>query len=166
MMGMKATRSLLGTAEVLRQGFCAWFARRLLGTAEALRRDASAWFARRKKKASALAVTRDLNEIVHQILVIGLVISAVLMLVGLAIDLVLHRVLPTTVVPPVEALQRAVSLRPSGFLSLGLLTLILTPLLRVVGSLVVFVWERDWRYAGVTALVLVVMLASLWVGQA
>jgi uncharacterized membrane protein len=112
-----------------------------------------------------LAATRDLNEVVHQILVIGLVLSAVLMLVGLVIDLVLQGALPTTVLPPAEAVRRALSLRPSGFLSLGLLTLILTPLLRVVGSLVVFAWERDGRYVAVTALVLIVMLVSLWVGQ-
>lgn len=120
----------------------------------------------RGEKASALAVTRDLNEMVHWVLVIGLFVSAILMLIGLAIDLLLHRALPATVVPPAEAIRRAASLRPSGFLSLGLLTLILTPLLRVVGSLLVFAWERDGRYVVVTALVLIVMLVSLWVGQA
>jgi len=39
-------------------------------------------------------------------------------------------------------------------------------LLRVVGSLIVFIWERDGRYAAITGLVLIVMLISLWVGQA
>ncbi len=159
---MKATRSQI--AQALRHDFGVWLARRWSGATEVLRRGATGWLAR-KKRASALAATRDLNEVVHQILVIGLVLSAVLMLVGLVIDLVLQGALPTTVLPPAEAVRRALSLRPSGFLSLGLLTLILTPLLRVVGSLVVFAWERDGRYVAVTALVLIVMLVSLWVGQ-
>ncbi len=162
---MKATRSLLGTAQMVRRGLGVWLARRWAGTAGVLWRVVSARLAR-GKKASALAVTRDLNEMVHRILVIGLFVSAILMLMGLVIDLVLHRTLPATVVPPAEAIRRAVSLRPSGFLSLGLLTLILTPLLRVVGSLIVFAWERDGRYVVITALVLMVMLVSLWVGQA
>jgi uncharacterized membrane protein len=103
---------------------------------------------------------------VHRVLVVGLLISALFMLIGLAMDLLLHHTLPTTVFPPAEAIRRAISLRPSGFLSLGLLTLILTPLLRVVGSLLIFAWERDGRYVIITALVLIVMVVSLWIGQA
>lgn len=119
-----------------------------------------------KKRVTALTVTRDLNEAVHRILVVGLVASALLMLIGVAIDLAQRQALPTTVLPPTEAIRQAFHLDASGFLSLGVLTLILTPLLRVVGSLIVFLWERDGRYAAITGLVLIVMLVSLWVGQA
>jgi uncharacterized membrane protein len=118
-----------------------------------------------KASGSLPPPTRDLNEVVHGVLVVGLVVSAVLMLVGLGLDLLLNRTMPTEVLRPGEALRRAVVLRPSGFFSLGLIVLMLTPLFRVIGSVVVFVWERDWRYAGVTFLVLIVMLVSLWVGQ-
>ena len=45
------------------------------------------------------------------------------------------------------------------------LVLIGTPILRVVGSVVVFVYERDWRFAAVTGVVLLVMLVSVVVGQ-
>ena len=77
----------------------------------------------------------------------------------------LDRTLPSEVLRPAEALRQAAMLRPAGFISLGLIVLILTPVMRVMGSVVVFVRERDWRYAGITFLVLVVMLISLWVGQ-
>lgn len=119
-----------------------------------------------KKRVTGLAVTRDLNEMVHRILIVGLVASALLMVIGVAIELAQRRTLPTTVLPPAEAIRQTFHLDASGFLSAGVLVLILTPLLRVVGSLIVFLWERNARYAAITGLVLIVMLVSLWVGQA
>lgn len=107
----------------------------------------------------------DLNEVVHQVLIIGLYSSVALMLTGIVIDLVRHRALPTQVLPIREAIMMTLQLRASGFFSLGLIILILTPMLRVIGSIVVFLWERDWRYAGITFLVLVVMLISIAIGE-
>ncbi|MBP1602740.1 MAG: hypothetical protein H6Q06_2891, partial [Acidobacteria bacterium] len=43
--------------------------------------------------------------------------------------------------------------------------LIATPILRVLGSFVIFLYERDWRYAGVTLIVLLVLAASLLLGR-
>lgn len=111
-----------------------------------------------------LAETHDLNERVHQILVAGLYASVSLMILGIILDLIFQRSLPTAVVPLSELWQRIVTLRPSAFFSLGLILLILTPLLRVIGSLGVFIRERDWRYAAFTFTVLVVMLISIYVG--
>ncbi|MCL4300547.1 MAG: DUF1634 domain-containing protein [Anaerolineae bacterium] len=108
---------------------------------------------------------RDLNEIVHQMLVIGLVISTALMLFGLALDLILGREVPTVVPDFGDVFNRVIALRPSGFLTLGLLVLIATPILRVVGSIFAFLYERDWRYAGITCLVLGVVMISLLLGK-
>ncbi len=109
---------------------------------------------------------RDLNAVVHSVLVVGLAASTVLLLIGVALALVEHSPLPNSTIPIGEAVQRVIGLRPSGFMNLGLFVLILTPVLRVVGSLFVFLYERDWRYLGITALVLVVMLISLLTGHA
>jgi uncharacterized membrane protein len=51
------------------------------------------------------------------------------------------------------------------FLSLGLMILMATPAIRVLGSVIVFLWERDWRYAAITLLVLSVMIASVLLGR-
>src|SRR3954466_15810837 len=110
------------------------------------------------------AETNDLNDRMHQILVLGLYASVSLMILGLVVDLILRRSLPTDVAALSELWGRIVTMRPSAFFSLGLILLILTPLLRVIGSLSVFIRERDWRYAGVTFTVLVVMLISIYVG--
>lgn len=56
-------------------------------------------------------------------------------------------------------------LRPSGFLAAGLLVLIATPILRVAGSIFAFLHERDFLYAGITAFVLLIVLASLLLGK-
>jgi len=44
---------------------------------------------------------------------------------------------------------------------LGLLFLIATPIARVVFSIVGFMRQRDWHYAGVTAAVLALLAYSL-----
>ena len=112
--------------------------------------------------ASTLAdQTRDLNDVVHRILIVGLLVSTVLLLFGLIPDLLRGQALPAAVLPPAEALRRAVALDPAGFLSLGLLVLIFTPVVRVIGSIVVFISERDWLYCGVTLFVLMVMVVSV-----
>ncbi len=110
------------------------------------------------------APEHDLNEIMHQLLVVGLIASVLFMVTGIVIDLIRHRALPTTVLPLSEAFSRTLHLRASGFFSIGLLLLILTPFLRVLGSLLVFIWERDWRYA-ITLLVFIIMLISILVGE-
>jgi uncharacterized membrane protein len=108
---------------------------------------------------------RELNEVVHGVLIVGLVISTVLMLAGVGLDFVYQRDLPTVVPDIGEVVSRVVALRPSGFLALGLLVLIATPILRVVGSIGAFIYEHDWRFASLTALVLMILLVSLVLGR-
>jgi len=108
---------------------------------------------------------RDLNAVVHGVLMIGLAISSALMLVGIGLDLVYQPELPTAVPSISDVLGRVVALRPSGFLALGLLVLIATPIVRVAGSIGAFLYERDWRYAAITSLVLLVLIVSLILGR-
>ncbi|HEX9116011.1 MAG TPA: DUF1634 domain-containing protein [Anaerolineae bacterium] len=109
--------------------------------------------------------TRDLNDAVHQILVIGLGISTVLLVLGLILEAVRGQPLPDATLDIGEAVRRILSLRPSGFLSLGLLALMFTPIVRVIGSVVVFIWERDRLYTLVTLGVLGVMIVSVLLGH-
>lgn len=107
----------------------------------------------------------DLDQVVHAILVIGLTVSSVLMITGLVLGLVVQRAVPDAMPEIAEIFGRIVSLRPSGYLALGLLVLIATPILRVIGSIAAFVSERDWRYAAITTGVLLVVLFSLLIGK-
>jgi uncharacterized membrane protein len=108
---------------------------------------------------------RDLNKIIHRMLIIGLALSTALMLFGLGLDLTLGREVPTVVPAFMETFSRVAALRPSGFLTLGMLVLIATPILQVVGSIVALLYKRDWRYAGATLVVLAVIMISLISGK-
>jgi len=46
----------------------------------------------------------------------------------------------------------------------GLFVLLLTPVARVVASVVEYVRDRDWLFASLTLIVLVIVLASMLVG--
>jgi len=117
------------------------------------------------QEAQTAQERRDLNEVVHGVLILGLLISTALMIAGVGLDLFAQRELPTSVPDIGNVINRVLVLRPSGFLALGLLVLIATPILRVIGSIGAFVYARDWRFAGVTTLVLVVLLVSLVLGR-
>jgi uncharacterized membrane protein len=115
--------------------------------------------------APATPERRDLNTVVHGVLIIGLLISITLILVGFGLDLLYQRELPTSAPNIGDTINRALALRPSGFLALGLLVLIATPILRVIGAIGAFVYARDWRFAALTALVLLILLISLVLGR-
>lgn len=55
------------------------------------------------------------------------------------------------------------ALRPIGFAQLGLVVLLATPVARVAASVAVFTLEGDRLYAGITAIVLLVLLASIFI---
>lgn len=60
----------------------------------------------------------------------------------------------------------ALALRGAGLIQFGLLILIATPIARVAFSLAAFLFQKDWIYVGVTAIVLGLLLYSLFGGHA
>jgi uncharacterized membrane protein len=53
---------------------------------------------------------------------------------------------------------------PGGFILLGLLVLVFTPLSRVILSVILFAKSRDRAFTGITLFVLLVLLATIAVG--
>jgi uncharacterized membrane protein len=98
-------------------------------------------------------------------LILGLVFSTAVLFVGLALSAMFHIPLPTKVTGFHQLFQGLKRGSPPSVLSLGILLLISTPVLRVFGSLVEFILKRDWLYAGVTSLVLLILAISLIVGK-
>jgi len=64
-----------------------------------------------------------------------------------------------------EAFASAVRLRGRGVITVGVLLLIATPLLRVVASIVGFAFDRDWTYVMITSTVLALVLVSFLLGR-
>jgi uncharacterized membrane protein len=71
---------------------------------------------------------------------------------------------PSDLRSPTGVIREAFSGRPDAIIELGLLLLILTPIARVVFSVVAFARERDLMYVIMTLVVLGVLLYSLLAG--
>jgi uncharacterized membrane protein len=65
---------------------------------------------------------------------------------------------------PWAILQRAARLESRGWIALGLLLVLGTPLARVFVSVCAFARRRDWIFLGLTLAVLAVLLSSLFLG--
>lgn len=104
---------------------------------------------------------------------IGVLISAALLSCGLLLLLVrgreagdaasLHQLVhsPTTGVTLGPLLRHARELRASDVIRLGILALILTPVVRVAMTAVLFVAQRDWPFLGIVLVVFGVLLVGL-----
>jgi uncharacterized membrane protein len=108
----------------------------------------------------------DVDRVVHHTLVAGVAVGLALLVVGLVLTVAGRGDLTVLSLKAPAAVRAAARLRAPGFYSLGLLALILTPFIRVAGSIVAFVAARDWRFVAVTVAVLVVMVVSIAVGAA
>jgi uncharacterized membrane protein len=107
-----------------------------------------------------------IERTIRWILLCGIALSVALMTAGLVLGVARGAGLSRGVIPLAELPRALVALRPAAYLSLGLIVLIGTPFVRVAGSLVVFVKERDRRYVLVTSTVLLVMCLGLALGKA
>jgi uncharacterized membrane protein len=115
------------------------------------------------------------DEIIGNLLRIGVLASAVIVLLGgllflmqegrsPAADLHDFRAEPPELRSPVGVFREAGRWHSPGLIMLGLLLLIATPVARVVFSVVAFALQRDYLYVLFTVLVLAVLLYSLLSG--
>jgi uncharacterized membrane protein len=108
--------------------------------------------------------------IVSGILIVGVSVSATLILVGFLTSFLVGWEgslvgAPAETTPLTDFASMPASLaavRPVGIAQLGLLVLIATPVVRVAASVIAFLLEGDRLYAGITFAVLVILLLSLF----
>jgi uncharacterized membrane protein len=122
-------------------------------------------------KVSREGVDRRLEILIGYTLRIGVVVAAVIVLIGG----ILYLAANGSTTPHYESFHAATehsddfagilrnvkAMNSYGIIQLGLLVLIATPILRVVFSVIAFAIERDLVYVAVTLLVLAVLLYSL-----
>lgn len=108
---------------------------------------------------------KSFDESLHKLLIIGLILSVALILFGLMLAWVTHQSVPAQVLPLGEIVANISSMNAAGFLSLGLLVLIATPIVRVITSFVSFLIEKDWRFAAITLVVIVTVFVSILLGK-
>jgi uncharacterized membrane protein len=117
-----------------------------------------------------------IDEVMGRVLQTGVTLAALVVFAGGVLYLTRHRV-PVTqyrVFDGEPAELRTISgifrevaeLKGRGLIQLGLLILIATPVARVAFSFLAFLWQRDWTYVVVTAIVLGLLVYSLLGGHA
>jgi uncharacterized membrane protein len=114
---------------------------------------------------------RRVETIVGNLLRVGVVVSAAVIMVGGLVFLVRHGMEPANYrifrgepsdLRQVRGIVRAAfALRGRGLIQLGLLLLIATPIARVAFSLFGFAEEKDRMYMAFTGIVLTILLYSL-----
>jgi len=118
--------------------------------------------------------SRAVEIVVSLVLRIGVVLSAAIICLGLALlvagGIISNEIRIDAAIPyprDLGALLAGIlALDPASVMSLGLVVLIATPFARVAVSIVAFALERDWRYVVVTALVLTILVAGIALGKA
>jgi uncharacterized membrane protein len=114
-------------------------------------------------RRAVAAEVEDRYRLIYHILRGGVVVSVSILLLGFALFAVNPGAAPDRSIPPRAVIGPLSAFAPEGYLSLGVLVLIFTPVARVFLSLLSFLEERDSKYVVMTALVFVNLLASLLV---
>jgi uncharacterized membrane protein len=113
--------------------------------------------------------TQFINSVVAIILATGMYVTVTLYLVGLVLMFAEGTGVPRMSDQYFHSFgtffSSLFSLRASAFLYLGTITLILTPVSRVLISIFAFWKEKDFKYVGITAVVFMVIMISVLVGS-
>ncbi|REK08611.1 MAG: DUF1634 domain-containing protein [Planctomycetota bacterium] len=114
---------------------------------------------------------QSLEAVLGGLLRWGTLLSATVVLIGGAAFLWVHGAQPphyatfrgeTSHLNSVaDIVSGASRLQPEAIIQLGLLLLVATPIARVIGALVAFLWRRDRKYVVISALVLAALLYGL-----
>ncbi len=118
----------------------------------------------------------ELNDAISKVLRYGVVLSSLVLAAGLGLMLLapppgapasLQGTLATNFGGPTlspSALVSGIAVgNPISILQLGTVILFATPIVRVAASIVLFLKERDMLYAGITTLVLAMLLLAIFV---
>ncbi|MEG1503904.1 MAG: DUF1634 domain-containing protein [Enterococcus sp.] len=112
-----------------------------------------------ENKEEMLKIERSIGYILR----IGVIVSAVIILIGM----LLLFFQPANDQVPTDLwliFQGVLKLNGEAFIMLGLFCLILTPVLRVVVSIVAFAKEKDYLYVIITLIVLVILIIGMTFG--
>jgi uncharacterized membrane protein len=126
---------------------------------------------RLNKRTEALPRTEPQNgrpesagRTVSRVLATGLVLSVVLLLTGAIMVLAGRGPSPPAKTSLADLPRALAALEPGGFLNLGLVVLLATPVARVVALVVSFARRRAWLFCGISCFVLALLALSAYLG--
>jgi len=113
-----------------------------------------------------------IEHILGNILRVGVIVSAVVVLFGAVLYLFRHGeeipdyfsfvFNPFSVDNPIGLIREAFAFKSLSIMKLGILLLVGTPILRVIISVIAFIYEKDLMYVIFTLIVLVVLIYSFF----
>lgn len=109
-------------------------------------------------------VRMDMNRLIYRVLWGGVILSILVILVGLAVKPLSPAPMPRIPTPLTALLSDVAGLTPAGLLSLGVLLMLLTPIARVLLTILVFAEERDRAYVLVTSIVFFDLMLGVAIG--
>ena len=115
-------------------------------------------------KEELLKIERNIGKILR----VGVFVSTTVIIIGILMFLLSgHSGYAEGVRPDKfkEILSGLVEFKALAWLMTGLFLLILTPVLRVVASIVAFAKEGDKLYVAITTLVLIILIVAMFVGH-
>ena len=104
---------------------------------------------------------RERRRFIQLLLRGSLLVSAALMMIGLVMRITSGRTSSPTVTPGQLFAQIDTGTR---FMLAGIVLLAVSPALRVVALLLLWIRERAWRFVATSALVLILLAVALWAG--
>lgn len=126
-------------------------------------------------QAEAVWPDEQMEQVVGNLLRIGVILAATVVFCGGILYLVRHGAAaadhqtfhgePEDLCRPGGIIGNALAFRGRGLIQLGLLLLIATPVARVAFTAFAFARQKDWTYLVITLMVLSVLLFSLFYGQ-
>jgi uncharacterized membrane protein len=113
-------------------------------------------------RRAVVAEVEDTNRLIYHILRGGVVVSVAILVFGFVLVAMTGTPIPSQSIPPRALGDQLYHFTPEGYLSLGVLILIFTPVVRVLLSLLSFLREGDRLYVLLTAIVFVNLIVSLF----
>lgn len=105
-----------------------------------------------------------LDRMVSRVLAVGLVLAVALMVTGAVLALVGQGPSPPSELSVSDLPRALAAVEPEGFLTLGLLVLLATPIARVLALVVGFARAKSRIFCYMSAIVLVVLALSAYLG--
>lgn len=102
-----------------------------------------------------------MNRLIFYVLRGGVVLAVVLIAIGLFLGLLNPDALPRRPADPGSILSGLLQMSPVGFIALGVIVMMLTPVIRVLLSVMAYLIERDPMYVLITAIVFVNLMVGI-----
>lgn len=121
-----------------------------------------------KEKQTSGKVLNEAEVFVSKSLRVGVFLSAIVISVGLVLFLVSGESgYPGETYPTLlkDIFLGAVNMKPFAIILAGLVLLILTPIMRVGVSILVFLKEKDWLYVVISTIVFLILISSFFFGK-